>query len=186
MVLATAQVQRRALGLKPSIIMGAVACRGQVQIFSSFWTSDESSVRIYEHEQQFNLSDAIQVLRFYVFCSKLERHLQGLALELETWNTPTEVTLQSRMWRSPDHTRKRHRTESMDNGNRSNGGRGGGGGSNNSPVEVGGGPVEAGEFDVDWYANIKKWRDEVVKDRTGSRVVSDDAASGWLHIAPLS
>ena len=42
MVLATAQAQRKALGLKPSIIMGAVACRGQVQIFSSFWTSDES------------------------------------------------------------------------------------------------------------------------------------------------
>lgn len=42
MVLATAQAQRKALILKPSIIMGAVACRGQVQIFSSFWTSDES------------------------------------------------------------------------------------------------------------------------------------------------
>jgi len=42
MVLATAQAQRKALGLKPSIIMGAVACRGQVQILSSFWTSDES------------------------------------------------------------------------------------------------------------------------------------------------
>jgi hypothetical protein len=42
MVLATAQAQRKALALKPSIIMGAVACRGEVQIFSSFWTSDES------------------------------------------------------------------------------------------------------------------------------------------------
>ena len=42
MVLATAQAQRKALGLKPAIIMGAVACRGQVQIFSSFWTSDKS------------------------------------------------------------------------------------------------------------------------------------------------
>jgi hypothetical protein len=42
MILATAQAQRKALELKPSIIMGAVACRGQVQIFSSFWTSDKS------------------------------------------------------------------------------------------------------------------------------------------------
>jgi len=33
MVLATAQAQRKALGLKPAIIMGAVACHGQVQIF---------------------------------------------------------------------------------------------------------------------------------------------------------
>jgi hypothetical protein len=42
MVLATAQAQRKALELKPSIIMGAVACRDKVQIFSSFWTSDQS------------------------------------------------------------------------------------------------------------------------------------------------
>ncbi len=78
------------------------------------------------------------MLRLYVFCSKLERHLQGLALELETWNTPTEMALQSRTWRSPDHTRKRRRTESMDSGNGSNGE----GFGNN-------GPVEAGEFDGD-------------------------------------
>jgi len=42
MVLSTAQAQRKALGLKPAIIMGAVACHGQVQNFSSFWASDES------------------------------------------------------------------------------------------------------------------------------------------------
>jgi len=132
------------------------------------------------------------VLRLYVFCSKLEIHLQGLALELETWDIPTEGTLQSRTWRSPDHTRKRRRTESMENYDRSNEGRGEGG--NNGPMVAGDGPVEAcvevdveaGEFDVDRYTNITKWRDEVDKDRTESRVVSDDAASSWLHIAPLS
>ena len=42
MVLATAQAQRKALSLNRSIIMGAIACRGRVQIFSSYWTSDES------------------------------------------------------------------------------------------------------------------------------------------------
>ena len=42
MVLATAQVQQKALSLNQSIIMGAIACRGQVQIFSLYWTSDES------------------------------------------------------------------------------------------------------------------------------------------------
>jgi hypothetical protein len=42
MVLATAQAQRKALALKPSIIMGAIACRGRVQIFSSYWSSDTS------------------------------------------------------------------------------------------------------------------------------------------------
>ena len=67
------------------------------------------------------------MLRLYVFCSKLERHLQGLALELETWNIPAEGTLQSCTWHSPDHTRKRRWIESMDNYNRSNGSRGEGG-----------------------------------------------------------
>ncbi|KAM6495281.1 hypothetical protein JOM56_009904 [Amanita muscaria] len=175
MVLATAQAQRKALSLKPSIIMGAIACRGRVQIFSSYWTSDDSLVCIYAHEQQFNLSDPIQVIRLYVFCSKLERHFQGtLALELKTWNTPTEITLQSRKWRSPGHIRKRRRTE--ESGNGSNGGRGGGSD----------GPVEADGFGDDRYMNIMKWRNEVVKDGKEGKVVSDednslDAASGWLQ-----
>jgi hypothetical protein len=111
------------------------------------------------------------VLRLYVFCSKLERHFQGIALELETWHIPSEMTLQSRTWRSPDH-RKRCRTESGDNGNGSNGGGGGGGNT---------GPVEAGEFDGNWYTNVTKWLDEVAKDRTEGLVVSDDSASGWLQ-----
>ena len=41
MVLATAQVQWKALSLNWSIIMGAIACCGFVQFFSSYWTSDE-------------------------------------------------------------------------------------------------------------------------------------------------
>lgn len=127
------------------------------------------------------------MIRLYVFCSKIERHFRdSITLELETWNTPTEVALQSRTWRSPDHARKRRRTETKDNGNGSNGG---GGGSNN-------GPVEADGFDGNWYMNITKWRDEVFKDGKECRVVSDednilDATSGWLQsggraIAPLS
>ncbi|KAF9440727.1 hypothetical protein P691DRAFT_73061 [Macrolepiota fuliginosa MF-IS2] len=155
MVLATAQAQRKALSLNRSIIMGAISCRGRVQIFSSYWTSDESLLCIYVHEQEFDLSDPIQVIRLYVFCSKLEKVLQGtLASELKTWNTPTEVTLQSRKWRSPDHSRKRRRTEAGESGNGTNGGRGGG---NNDLVD-------ANEFDGDRYMNVMKWRDEVVKD----------------------
>ena len=42
MVLATAQAQRKALSLKPSIIMGATACHGRVQIFSSYRSNDDS------------------------------------------------------------------------------------------------------------------------------------------------
>jgi hypothetical protein len=44
MVLTTAQSQRRALGLKNSVIMGATACRGNVLIFSSFWGDPDESV----------------------------------------------------------------------------------------------------------------------------------------------
>jgi hypothetical protein len=96
------------------------------------------------------------VIRLYVFCSKLERHFQGaFDLELETWNTPTEM---SHTWRSPDHIRKRRRTEVGESGNGSNGG------GNNGPVEV------------DGFRYIMKWRDEVVnlKDEKEDRVVSDE------------
>jgi hypothetical protein len=127
------------------------------------------------------------VIRLYVFCSKLEKELQGtLAWQLKRWNTPTEETLRSRKWRSPDHSRKRRRTEAGESGNGTNGGRGG---SNNDLVD-------ADEFDGDRYMNVTKWRDEVVKDGKEGRVVSDEdnilgVASGWLQsegraIAPLS
>jgi len=36
-VLATAQAQGKALSLKPSIIMGAIASDGRVKNFSSYW-----------------------------------------------------------------------------------------------------------------------------------------------------
>ena len=42
MVLTTAQAQRKALSLKPSIVMGATACCGIMQIFSSYWKDDNS------------------------------------------------------------------------------------------------------------------------------------------------
>jgi len=106
------------------------------------------------HDQQFDLSDPIQVIRLYVFCSKLERHLQGtLALELTTWKAPTEMTLQNLMWRSPNQTRKRRRTEAADSGSRSNGGKGVG---NDNPPNVG------DEFDDEQFTEIRKWRDGVV------------------------
>ena len=41
MALATAQAQRKALKLKDSIIMGAIACCGHVQVFSSYWNSQD-------------------------------------------------------------------------------------------------------------------------------------------------
>ena len=42
MALATAQLQRKALELKDSIIMGAISSWGRVQIFSSYWESANS------------------------------------------------------------------------------------------------------------------------------------------------
>jgi hypothetical protein len=128
------------------------------------------------------------MIHLYVFCSKLEKHLQStLASELNTWNPPTDMaTLQRRMWRSPDHTRKRRRTEAGESGIGINGGRGGG---NNDLVDADG-------FDGDRYMNVMKWRDKGFKDGMEGRVVSDEdnilgAASGWLQfegraIAPLS
>ena len=42
MALASAQLQRKALELKDSIIMGAISSWGRVQIFSSYWESANS------------------------------------------------------------------------------------------------------------------------------------------------
>ena len=113
-------------------------------------------VCIYEHEQQFDLSDPIQILRLYVFCSRLEKHFQStLVSELNTWNIPDMATLQSCMWRSPDHSTKKYCwTEAGESGNESSGGREG---DNNDPMEADG-------VNDDWYMNLMKWRDEAVKD----------------------
>ena len=42
MVLTTAQAQRKALSLKPSIVMGATACHGIMQFFSSYLKDNNS------------------------------------------------------------------------------------------------------------------------------------------------
>ena len=75
------------------------------------------------------------------------------------------ATPQRRIWRCPDHTRKRRRTEAGESGNGTNRGRGGG---NNDLVDADG-------FDGDRYLNVVKWRDEVVKDGMEGRVVSGAA-----------
>ncbi len=182
MVLTTAQAQRKALSLKPSIIMGATACVAACK--SSLRTGQMTTQYVHSYvsvakNSDFHSSfasmstsnslispDPVQMIRLYVFCSKLEKHFQStLALELNTWNPPTDMaTLQSRMWRSPDYTRKRRRTEAGENVNGSSGG-----------IEGGNyGPVEADGFDDNWCMNIMKWRDEVVKDGKEGRVISDE------------
>ena len=94
------------------------------------------------------------MIRLYVFCSRLERDFQGtLALELKTWNTPTETTLQKRKWRSlDDYSRKRRRTEA---------------GESSSGSSRGGGTI-------DRYMDIMQWRDEVAEDGREGRLVSDE------------
>ena len=115
------------------------------------------------------------MIRLYVFCSKLERDLQAtLALELVTWNNPTEATVQVHRWRSPDHSRKRRRTEA---GEGDNAGNKGGTDSHGGVVDGDGfndGPEDGDGFDGDQYMDMIKWRDEVVKGGTEGRVVSDE------------
>ena len=133
------------------------------------------------------------MVRLYVLCSKLERHFQDtLALELKTWNTPTEVKLQSRMWRSPDYSRKRRLTETGGNINESNGGRRS---SNHMESVVGQEPgkavmgateVEKAVIMVPWKrmdSYVTKWRDKVVKDEKEGSVVSDE--DGIVNAARL-
>ncbi|KIJ98558.1 hypothetical protein K443DRAFT_103778, partial [Laccaria amethystina LaAM-08-1] len=99
MALATAQAQRKALGLKDSIVMGAIASRGRVQILSSYRISENSSVFIYPHKQMFDLSEPSQLIHLYVFFSKLERDSRGtLTSELRTWELPTETSIKGNKW----------------------------------------------------------------------------------------
>ena len=115
----------------------------------------------------------------------MEKDFQGtLAPELETWNTPTETAIWGHQWRSPDHSRKRRRTDAGEGSSAGN--RGGAGGN--------GGLGDADGFDGDQYMEIIKWRDEVVEGGKEGRVVTADEANAldapWLQfegrvIAPL-
>ncbi|KAF5381044.1 hypothetical protein D9615_004039 [Tricholomella constricta] len=155
MVLTTAQSQRKALGFKKSIIMGATSCRGCVQIYSSYWSPDNAVIHIYEHAQQFNLTDPVQVIRLYVFCSKLGKYIQELfATDLQDWTSPAETTLQNHRWRSPD--RKRRLSESE--------------GSTGTDVRTrrrSNGPSDADAAGTDQFSEVMKWRNEVIKDMQG-------------------
>lgn len=174
MALATAQAQRKALGLQHSIIMGAIASCGHVQILSSYRKSENSLVYIYAHKQLFDLSNPSHLVHLYVFFSKLERDFQGsLALELETWSIPMETAIWGHQWRSPEHSRKHCWTDAGEGGNAGN--RGGAG--NGGLVDVdgfNGGPEDVDGFDGDQYMDIMNWRDEVVKDGKADRVVYDE------------
>ena len=113
------------------------------------------------------------MIRLYVFCSKLEKDLQGtLALELETWNNPNETTVQAHRWRSPDHSRKRRRTEAGEDSNAGN--FKSAAGSHGGVVDADGFDDGPDGFDGDQYMDIIKWRDEVVKGGREGRVVSDE------------
>jgi hypothetical protein len=87
------------------------------------------------------------VIRLYIFCSKLEKHLQDtFAQELREWNAPTETTLQNLMWRSPEYVRKRRQSEAE------------------SSTSSSDDPMDAG-FDDDRLImmEVMAWRNEVVE-----------------------
>ena len=64
MVLTTAQLQRKALSLKDSIIMGVTGARGHAQIYSSYWESEGSvslSYRTVADKLSFPSSSSVSV-----------------------------------------------------------------------------------------------------------------------------
>ncbi|KAF5386829.1 hypothetical protein D9615_001532 [Tricholomella constricta] len=149
MVLTTAQSQRKALGFKKSIITGATGCRGCVQIYSSYWSPDNAVVHIYEHTQQFNLTDPVQVIRLHAFCSKLGKYIQDLFVtDLQDWTPPAEMTLQNHRWRSPDRPSESEGSTGTDVRARPISNR----------------PSDADAAGTDQFSEVMKWRDEVVQD----------------------
>jgi hypothetical protein len=52
------------------------------------------------------------VIRLYIFFSKLEKHLQHtFSEELQQWSFPTETTINTLRWRSPNYVRKCYQSE---------------------------------------------------------------------------
>jgi hypothetical protein len=97
------------------------------------------------------------VLHLYIFYSKLEKHLKDiLALELEDWTAPDEISVKNTEWRNYDRLKKRRRTEAGD-----------GAGDNDGHMDANGfynndGTVDVDGFDNDcnWFTKVVKWRNE--------------------------
>ncbi|KAF5386982.1 hypothetical protein D9615_002100 [Tricholomella constricta] len=177
MVLTTAQSQRRALGLEDTIVMGATGCRGRVAIYSSYWLANSEGdfvLYIYAHKQEFYLGNPVDVIRLYVFCSKLEKYLQdNFASELRKWKFPGEEIISRFDWRSrraPSNNKRRRPTADASTPS-GDGGRG-----------DDGGLVDAAGFDYDQLMEVMKWRREVIEDGKEAKTISaeDDILSAAL------
>ena len=99
------------------------------------------------------------MIHLYIFFSKLEKYFQDTFVEeLWQWNFPTEVTINTFRWRSPNCVRKRRRSEAQ--GSTGSGNRGQGGND---------GPMEADGFNNDWFMEVMAWRNEVAGGWEGSQ-----------------
>jgi hypothetical protein len=134
-------------------------------------------LHIYAHNQEFHLGNPVDVIRLYVFCSKLEKYSQdNFASELREWKFPGEQTIKSFNWRS-------HRAPGNDKRRRTNAGASTPSG--NSSRGDNGGPVDADGFDYDQFMEVMKWRHEVIEDGKEARTISaegDIPSAAWLQI----
>jgi len=92
----------------------------------------------------------------------LEKHFQDtFTKELQEWNPPTEATINTLKWRSPDQVRKRYRSEAESNTGSGDRGRG-----------RGNGPMEADGCDDDRFMEVMAWRNEVTRCERKARAIS--------------
>jgi hypothetical protein len=109
-----------------SVIMGAISCRGNVRIFSSYWSDPDEPVScahyyirlqrqlnscqvvsIYQHEQQFDLTKPTDLIHLYVFCAKLRDSLQETLIpQLQQLGFPGRAHIERFRWRGADPVRK--------------------------------------------------------------------------------
>jgi len=98
--------------------------------------------------KEFHLTNPVDVIRLYVFCSKLKKYCQDiLALELQEWNIPDEKTIKNFTWRSPIRKRSPARTHQTDAGGPTHGSNGDGGSND--------GPMDADGFDNDQAMEVE-------------------------------
>ncbi|KDQ17242.1 hypothetical protein BOTBODRAFT_30057 [Botryobasidium botryosum FD-172 SS1] len=83
--LSTAQSQRKSLGLPDEVIYGIIR-DGSIQVYACWWQADESGeskIWFRRVNGGFDLKHPVQVIKFYIFLSKMHDHIMKLKRQFD-------------------------------------------------------------------------------------------------------
>jgi hypothetical protein len=130
-------------------------------------------IRVYEHEQQFDLTNPTEVIHLYVFCVKLERSLRkNIIPKLQHYMPPSEMKIQGLKWRSPDLISEKG-TASDSTSNLGSDNSQGDGGSGSLSGDSGGN----GDGRNAWSKQLKVWKNEALEGAREASVISGEGQS---------